>query len=59
MKEKLQKISDKMATAIVEADKFLGGNKSAGTRLRNVMQEIKVLTGEVRTDVLAKMKGGQ
>ena len=30
---------------------FLGGNKSAGTRLRKSMQEIKTLAQEVRVEV--------
>ena len=30
---------------------FIRGNKTAGTRIRNVMQELKRLSQEVRTDV--------
>lgn len=30
---------------------FVHGNKTAGTRIRKVMQEIKKLSQEVRTDV--------
>ena len=30
---------------------FIKGNKTAGTRIRKVMQEIKKLTQEVRNDV--------
>lgn len=30
---------------------FIRGNKTAGTRIRKVMQEIKRLSQEVRTDV--------
>ena len=30
---------------------FIKGNRTAGTRIRKVMQEIKKLTTEVRTDV--------
>jgi hypothetical protein len=58
MKEKLRQMSDKLATAHVELEKFAGGNKSAGVRLRNVMQEVKVLATDVRNDVLAAQKGG-
>ena len=53
MEEKLRKMSDKLAVAHVELRKFTGGNKSAGVRLRNVMQEVKALAGDVRNDVLA------
>ena len=37
----------------VEEDiiKFGNGNKSAGTRIRKAMQEIKVLAQEVRSEV--------
>ena len=37
----------------VETDvmKFGSGNKSAGTRIRKAMQEIKVLAQQVRSDV--------
>ncbi len=58
MKEKLREMSDKLAVAHVELEKFTGGNKSAGVRLRNVMQEVKVLALDVRNDVLAAQKGG-
>ena len=30
---------------------FIHGNKAAGTRIRKVMQEIKKLSQEIRTDV--------
>jgi hypothetical protein len=30
---------------------FINGNKTAGTRIRKVMQEIKKLTQDVRNDV--------
>jgi hypothetical protein len=30
---------------------FIKGNRTAGTRIRKVMQEIKKITAEVRTDV--------
>jgi len=59
MKEGLRKISDKLATATVEAEKFEGGNKSAGVRLRGLMQDIKTLATEVRGVVLAATKGGK
>ena len=35
----------------VDYDKFEGGNKSAGTRLRKAMQEIKNLAQDVRVEV--------
>jgi len=39
-----------MSTA-ADYDKFEGGNKSAGTRLRKAMQEIKNLAQDVRVEV--------
>jgi hypothetical protein len=57
MKEKLQEMSNKLAVAHVELDKFTGGNKSAGVRLRGAMQEIKTLATDVRNLVLSKTKG--
>jgi hypothetical protein len=56
MKEKLTTLGSKLAMATVEADKVLAGNKSAGTRLRALMQEIKVLVSEVRNAVLEVRK---
>ena len=57
MKTKLQEMSNKLAVAHVELEKFEGGNKSAGVRLRNVMQDIKVLATDVRGKALGKAKG--
>jgi hypothetical protein len=59
MKEGLRKMSDKLATAIVEEGKFTAGNKSAGVRLRGLLQEIKCLATEVRSAVLTASKGGE
>ena len=52
-------MSDKLATATVEAEKFKNGNKSAGVRLRGLMQDIKVLATEVRANVLVAAKRGE
>lgn len=50
--EKLQQI---VATAQEEATKFYEkGNKSAGTRLRKTMQELKSVAQEIRFDVSSK-----
>ena len=42
----------------VDYDKFESGNKSAGTRLRKAMQEIKNLAQSVRTEV-QEIKNGE
>ena len=37
-----------------DLDKFNGGNKSAGTRVRKGCQDLKKLAQEIRVDVQAK-----
>jgi hypothetical protein len=53
----LKKIIDETST---DADKFFrDGNKAAGTRLRNSLQQIKKIAQEIRVEVgeLKKKKG--
>ena len=52
--EQIAKLKELIALAEAEADKFDKGNNAAGTRLRNAMQEIKVVAQEVRTAVTEK-----
>lgn len=55
---KLSKLTALVEQANVEGDKFYGkNNKSAGTRLRKVLQEIKVLATDIRKDVTEKKNG--
>ena len=49
--EKLEKLAELNATAQQEGAKFFAGNKAAGTRLRKTLQEIKVLSQEIRNQV--------
>lgn len=52
--DKIDQLEVMLAEARVEATSFYGkGNKAAGTRLRNKMQSIIVLSKEVRIDVQA------
>lgn len=51
MDEKFKQLNQLNETAQSEAVKFAGGNKSAGTRLRKVLQDIKNLSQEIRKDV--------
>ena len=44
-------MKDQMGMAILETDKFTSGNKSAGTRVRKHMQNIKSLAQNVRVEV--------
>jgi hypothetical protein len=55
--ETLQTIKKLVEDMSVEADKvFEKGNRSAGTRARKCAQEIKVLLGEFRKEVLDATK---
>lgn len=54
IKTLLQAIHDQLAVATTEATKFVGGNKTAGTRLRKAMQEIKGKAQAVRQAVSAQ-----
>tara|TARA_R110000765_G_C18620928_1_gene571657 strand:+ start:274 stop:453 length:180 start_codon:yes stop_codon:yes gene_type:complete len=44
-------MKDQMGIAMLETDKFTSGNKSAGTRVRKHMQNIKSLAQNIRTEV--------
>lgn len=56
--DKLNKLSSLLDQANVEGYKFYGkNNKAAGTRLRKVLQEIKVLATDIRKDVTEKKNG--
>lgn len=56
IKEKIQGMIAALEAALVDAAKFEGEkmNSAAGTRVRNVMQQIKVQAQEVRKDVTDK-----
>ena len=47
----LQKMGDELNSVEVDAEKFVEGNNSAGTRLRKAMQNIKNIAQEVRVEV--------
>jgi signal transduction histidine kinase len=50
--EKFEKVKALIALAEVDAEKFYSkGNSAAGTRLRKVMQDLKVAAQEVRNSV--------
>jgi hypothetical protein len=53
--EQIAKLKELIASAEVDASKFFEkGNSAAGTRLRNTMQQFKVVAQEVRTAVTEK-----
>ena len=47
----LQKMGNELNSVEVDAEKFVEGNNSAGTRLRKAMQTIKNLAQQVRVEV--------
>ena len=49
--ENVNKIQEVLDTVLADVEKFSNGNKSAGTRIRKAMQEIKTLAQEVRVEV--------
>ena len=51
--ENVRKIQEVLSNVESDVMKFGSGNKSAGTRIRKAMQEIKVLAQKVRSDVQA------
>jgi hypothetical protein len=53
--EKFEKLKEAIVAAEADATSFYDkGNKAAGTRLRNVMQELKVLATDIRKEVTEK-----
>ena len=51
LNELLDVMQDEMHSAHEEIEKFIGGNKSAGTRARKSMQTIKEAAQNVRTTI--------
>ena len=51
LEELLDAMQDEMHSAHEEIEKFIGGNKSAGTRVRKSMQSIKENAQVVRKQV--------
>lgn len=55
--EKFSALKELLATAEIDAAAFYEkGNKAAGTRLRNAMQQIKVTASDIRKEVIEKKK---
>jgi len=53
----VSEMSEKLEEALKDAEKFDAGNKSAGTRVRNAMQDLKADAQAVRVSVtVAKNK---
>ena len=55
MKDLFAKINAEIETFKTESELHIDkGNKAAGTRVRNAMQQFKVLAQEIRTEVTEK-----
>ena len=56
----LQKLADEIELLKAEYEKFERGNKSAGTRSRKILQNIKKICREIRIQIQdAKKKEGE
>ena len=53
LNNKMDAMMKTLISTAVDVEKFAQGNKSAGTRIRQAMQEIKSLAQDVRVDVQA------
>lgn len=56
VKAMVEEMKDALDTALADAEKVDAGNKSAGTRLRKVMQDVRTSCVDVRKAVLAARK---
>ena len=54
--ETIGKIKELTESLSNDADKFYGGNKSAGTRVRNTAQDLKELLQTLRKEILEERK---
>ena len=58
--ENFQKLKELVISAEQDAKAFFEkGNKAAGTRLRNALQQSKALAQDVRNEVTAKKNAGK
>ena len=53
LSELIDTMQDEMHSAHEEIEKFMSGNKSAGTRARKNMQNIKTVAQNVRQEIQA------
>ena len=57
LNDKMDGMMKTLISTAVDVEKFAQGNKSAGTRIRGAMQEIKSIAQEVRVEVQAIKNG--
>ena len=58
LNSKMNEMMQSLISTAVDVEKFEQGNKSAGTRIRKAMQEIKTMAQEVRVEV-QEIKNGE
>jgi hypothetical protein len=49
--ESYSRLEQIITESMLDATKFVGGNNSAGTRVRKAMQEVKKIAQNIRTEV--------
>ena len=57
LNDKMSAMMQLLISTAVDVEKFGQGNKSAGTRIRGAMQEIKSIAQDVRVEVQAIKNG--
>ena len=57
LEDKMNNMMQCLISTAVDVEKFKGGNKSAGTRIRQAMQEIKSIAQDVRVEIQAIKNG--
>tara|TARA_R100001463_G_scaffold55335_1_gene106810 strand:+ start:394 stop:585 length:192 start_codon:yes stop_codon:yes gene_type:complete len=57
LNDKMDGMMKTLISTAVDVEKFAQGNKSAGTRIRQAMQEIKALAQDVRVEVQSIKNG--
>ena len=57
LNDKMDGMMKTLISTAVDVEKFAQGNKSAGTRIRQAMQEIKTLAQDVRVEVQSIKNG--
>ena len=57
LNDKMDGMMKTLISTAVDMEKFAQGNKSAGTRIRQAMQEIKSIAQDVRVEIQAIKNG--
>ena len=57
LNDKMDGMMKTLISTAIDVEKFAQGNKSAGTRIRQAMQEVKSLAQDVRVEVQAIKNG--